>query len=148
MVLKLKSSVWGRRDRVTDVVDSGCRIEQDRATLLLDVEPVQVDRTMPLEDLNPTTPLRPTAQALSTTLGEESVILNIATGRYFSLDNVGALVWSRLQQDPPISVEALEAAILARYDVAPDRCRRDLLALLGELHRAGLVELGTDEQAG
>jgi len=76
---------------------------------------------------------------VSSDLAGEAVILNLATGMYYGLDEVGARVWSLLQQ--PCAVGALRDAILAEYDVEPERCEQDLLALLADLESAKLVEV-------
>jgi hypothetical protein len=76
---------------------------------------------------------------VSSDLAGEAVILNLATGMYYGLDEVGARVWSLLQQ--PCAVEALRDAILAEYEVEPERCEQDLLALLADLQAAKLVEV-------
>lgn len=60
------------------------------------------------------------------------------TGFYFGLDEVGALVWRRLQA--PASLEELVEHVLAEYDVDPQQCSDDLARLLGELREHGLIE--------
>jgi hypothetical protein len=67
------------------------------------------------------------------------VILDLAAGVYFSLDNAGAKVWQLLQQ--PISVSELRRAILEAYEVSAAVCERDLLALLGDLAARNLIEI-------
>ncbi|MDZ7267801.1 MAG: PqqD family peptide modification chaperone [candidate division KSB1 bacterium] len=70
-------------------------------------------------------------------LGGEIVILNLNTGVYHGLDEVGARIWHLLQQ--PITVDELHAAILAEYEVEAEICRRDILELLRTLLDAGLI---------
>jgi Coenzyme PQQ synthesis protein D (PqqD) len=72
-------------------------------------------------------------------LGDDTVILDLKASLYFSLDNVGALVWQLVQE--PTSVKELRAAILERYEVEPEVCERDLLALLRELAARDLVDI-------
>jgi len=72
-------------------------------------------------------------------LGDDAVILDLKAGLYFSLDNVGALVWQLVQQ--PKSVRELREAILETFDVEPQVCERDLLALLHDLAGRNLVEI-------
>lgn len=72
-------------------------------------------------------------------LGDDAVILDLKAGLYFSLDNVGALVWQLIQQ--PRSVRELREAILETFEVEPQVCERDLLALLHELAGRNLVEI-------
>ena len=72
-------------------------------------------------------------------LGDDAIILDLKAGLYFSLDNVGALVWQLVQQ--PKSVRELREAILETFDVEPQVCERDLLALLHDLAGRNLVEI-------
>jgi hypothetical protein len=74
---------------------------------------------------------------VSSDLAGEAVILNLATGMYYGLDEVGARIWSLLQQ--PCAVAALRDTIVGEYDVEPGRCEQDLLELLADLEAARLV---------
>ena len=76
---------------------------------------------------------------VSCDLGGEAAILQLTSGTYYSLDPVGARIWSLLEH--PIEVRALRDRILAEYEVAPERLERDLLALLGQLAAAALIEV-------
>lgn len=78
-------------------------------------------------------------QQVSSELDGEVVILNLRDSTYYSLDEVGALVWAAIQQPRPFA-EVVEA-VLAEYDVEPAQCEQDLLALLGDLRAAGLIEV-------
>src|SRR5437899_12997162 len=76
---------------------------------------------------------------VSCDLGGEAAILHLTSGTYYSLDPVGARIWSLLGH--PIEVRALRDRILAEYEVAPERLDRDLLALLGQLAAHALLEV-------
>ena len=71
--------------------------------------------------------------------GNSVVAAGTVNGTYYGLDEVGARVWSLIQE--PRSVAALRDAITDEYDVEPERCERDLLALLQELEAAELIEV-------
>ncbi len=75
---------------------------------------------------------------VSCELAGEAAVLNTRTGVYYGLDPVGARVWKLLQQ--PRSVDELRETLLSEYDVAPQRCESDLLALLEKLLAEGLIE--------
>lgn len=79
------------------------------------------------------------SQQVSRDLAGEAVLLQLQSGVYYGLDEIGAFVWSRLQK--PVAVSELRDAILSEYDVTPERCESDLLALLNRLLREGLIEL-------
>jgi len=68
----------------------------------------------------------------------EIIILDMAGGQYFSLDDVGARVWQGIVrgEEPGAIVDA----IVAEYAADHDRVHADVLALTEELVRKGLVE--------
>ncbi len=76
----------------------------------------------------------------------ETAILNLQTGTYYGLDEVGSRIWSLIQE--PVSASEIRDAILREYDVEPDRCERDLLNLLNEMAIEGLVEVVQGEARG
>jgi hypothetical protein len=76
---------------------------------------------------------------LSTSVGDEAVILNLERGSYYGLNVCGAGLWRKLQD--PIRVEALYEWMLATYQVTAEVARRDLLALLSKLAESGLIEV-------
>lgn len=72
-------------------------------------------------------------------LGDEAAILNTKRGIYYGLDPVGTEIWKLLQK--PCKVAEIHQALLQEYDVEPERCQHDLLTLLEDLLKAGLIEL-------
>jgi len=68
---------------------------------------------------------------LSSELGSEHVLLNLADGIYYGLDDVGSDIWKLLQT--PVSVGDICRAIVETRDVDTERCRSDVVKLLGEL---------------
>ena len=83
---------------------------------------------------------------VSCDLAGEAAILNLKNGVYYGLDPVGARIWNLIQQ--PTTVNVVRDAIMAEYDVEPDVCQRDLLALLQKLSSEGLIEVNDDTGAG
>ena len=85
-------------------------------------------------------------QQVFTTVGSEAVILGLRDGVYYGLDAVGARVWSMLSA--PRTVSELVTQIVSEFEVAPDECTRDVLALLEDLAARDLVrEIPTDDDA-
>jgi hypothetical protein len=84
-------------------------------------------------------------QQVSSELDDEAVILHLKAGVYYGLDSVGARIWALIQE--PKTVEQIKDTILREYDVEPDQCERDVLALLDELAAEDLIEI-KDESAG
>ena len=85
------------------------------------------------------------ASQVSTSIGDEAVILGAEAGQYFGLKDVGARVWELVQE--PQQVEALCAVICTEYEVAPEECERDVIALLSDLHARGLLDVRPEPSA-
>ena len=79
------------------------------------------------------------ASQVSANMGGEEVILDLTAGIYYGLGEVGARVWSLIAE--PRSVASIRDAILEEYEVEPERCLRDLQALLADLEKSKLVEV-------
>jgi hypothetical protein len=82
---------------------------------------------------------------VSNDIGEEVAILDLKAGTYFGLDAVGARVWELIQE--PRRAEQIRDILLDEYEVEPDRCERDLLALLQRLAEEGLLEVRDETPA-
>jgi hypothetical protein len=72
-------------------------------------------------------------------LDGEIVILNLETGIYFGLDEVGARTW-RLIEDHG-SLGTVFAVLRSEYDAAPVVLERDLLELVDHLCAKGLTRV-------
>jgi hypothetical protein len=70
----------------------------------------------------------------------EAVLLNLKSGIYFGLDGIGTRIWQLFSNHQALS--AIVQVITDEYEVTPDRCEADLLTLVSELERQGLVKLG------
>jgi hypothetical protein len=92
-----------------------------------------------MRDLTPETTVARIGEPLTTTVDGELVMLDPSQGRYFGLDPIGRRIWGMLEQ--PQSIGALCAALESEYDVSPERCRADVMALLNQLAAAELVRL-------
>ena len=84
-------------------------------------------------------------EQVSSDLGGEAVILNMATGVYHGLNEVGAKVWDLIEQ--PKTVKEIKELLVEQYEVEPEVCKNDLLALLKDLQAAGLVEVKNETVA-
>jgi hypothetical protein len=74
---------------------------------------------------------------VSCALADGAAVLDLNSSTYFTLNEVGARVWNLIAQ--PKSVGEVRDALVALYEVAPDRCYGDLISLLERLADAGLI---------
>ncbi len=80
-----------------------------------------------------------TRDQVSSDLGGEVAILHLGAGTYYGLDAVGARIWDLIQK--PKTIEEIRDVLLDEYEVGPDRCESDLIALLQRLASEGLIEV-------
>ena len=81
--------------------------------------------------------MRRSDHAMARELDGEIIILDVPSGRYFGINDVGALVWGLL--DGSCDRDAIVDAVTAEFDVDRDTAAADLDALLDQLVDAGLV---------
>jgi hypothetical protein len=79
------------------------------------------------------------ASIASCELDGESVILNVETGLYHGLNEVGSRIWQLVRE--PLRVSELRERLLAEFEVDERELGPDLLAVLAEMQRAGLIEV-------
>ena len=72
-------------------------------------------------------------------LNGEGVLLDLGSGTYFGLNEVGTKLWSLLTTND--SLENATEALVREYDVAADVLRADVNHLLQEMQANGLLQL-------
>jgi hypothetical protein len=76
---------------------------------------------------------------LETEVDGELVGLHIDNGTCYGFNATATRIWSLIEA--PTRIGALRDALTAEFDVDPETCETELLALLRELEADGLVEL-------
>lgn len=74
---------------------------------------------------------------ISRDLGGEAVILDMKSGIYFGLNEVGARIWQLIQE--PINIDILCKTLLSEYNVEEEQCKNDILKLLQEMLAQKLI---------
>ena len=72
-----------------------------------------------------------------TRIDDEIVIMNLASGDFFSLKDSAAAIWDLL--DGTRNRAAVLAALTSEFDASPPDLARDLDTFLGELRVGGLI---------
>ena len=65
------------------------------------------------------------------------ILLDLRTGKYFSMNRVGAHIWQQLSAGT--DAEAMEASLMAQYHVSPEALHDDVIAFVKRLEAAALV---------
>ena len=76
---------------------------------------------------------------VSCALDGDTVILHLGSGTYYGLNAVGSTIWNLIQEARTIA--EIHDRLLQQYEADAGECERDLLNLLDDLSKAGLVEI-------
>lgn len=79
-------------------------------------------------------------------LGEEVVMLNLATGTYFSLNGIGHRIWNLIAQQT--SADEVVMSLAEEFDADAAQISRDLDSLVRELEAEGLLASSGRDSAG
>jgi hypothetical protein len=117
--------------RPSNVFSKGCFSREFKGTSTIDEE-ADLDMNSSI--------VRRSANQIGCDMGEEVVILDLKSGTYYGLDDLGARIWNLIEQ--PASLVTIREAIMSEYEVDAETCDRDILAFLNRMQVAGLVEVG------
>jgi hypothetical protein len=78
-------------------------------------------------------------------LGGEAVVLNVDSGRYFGLNEVGTRFWQGLEQGH--SLDQITERLSGEYEVEGPELQRDLAELIAALKERNLLEEAGDISA-
>jgi hypothetical protein len=90
-------------------------------------------------DLGPSTRLAPSPYVVSVAHGDTLVLLHPLTGRYFTLNETGSVVWTALCDNEPLA--AATSRIRGKYAVEEYVASTDVIAVARCLLQAELVSM-------
>jgi len=81
---------------------------------------------------------RPSVDVQGISMNDETVLLNLSTGRYYTLNRLGSVIWEHCTGRT--TVKDIHAVLCDRFEVAPEQALDDLLALISQLVQEGLLQ--------
>ena len=87
--------------------------------------------------MNLDTQLTVPPQVMSRLVGDETVLLDLASGIYFGLDGVGKRIWESVSEGNNLGQAV--AIIVAEYDVDEDQAQTDVIEFASDLVARGLL---------
>jgi hypothetical protein len=75
----------------------------------------------------------------------EAILINLATGCYYAIPDVGGLIWRAIEDH--CSLAEIAGRVSDAYEVSPDRARTDVLELAGALMEQRVVAVSTEGRA-
>lgn len=97
------------------------------------------------QELSDSTVIVADKDVFSCELAGGQALLDLRSSTYYNINSVGSHVWELLKS--PTSIGDIHHSVLEAFEVEPDRCRADLMALINQLKDAGLVQVANDKPA-
>ena len=77
------------------------------------------------------------AEIMTADMNGSTVMMDIETGKYYNLGDVGGEIWKLLQE--PLCLNELMDKLMAQYDVSREQCETDIIPFLQQLIDSGLL---------
>ena len=87
--------------------------------------------------------LRQSPDVVSSRLGDAGVLVNLRTNRILELNATGIRIWELIGEGQVVS--GIARQLLEEFDVAPEQLQAELLRLVADLVREGLVDASDGE---
>ena len=72
-------------------------------------------------------------------IDDETIILDSVTQEYFSINEIGKVIWSLIEEKK--NLEEIKAEMLDMYEVPQEQLEKDLLNFLQTLEQKGLIKV-------
>ena len=95
--------------------------------------------------ISPDTVISRGTEHVETQVGAQTMMMSIAKGKYFALEDSGRHVWQLTEQ--PTTIAAIVDQLVAEYDVDREACLQDVTAFVNDLVSNGLVVVDGHDQA-
>ena len=89
-------------------------------------------------ELNLDTKMSIPPHVMSRLVGDETVLLDLASGIYFGLDGVGKRIWEVVAEG--LSLEETASVISSEFEVDEAQAQADVIEFAGNLVERGLLE--------
>ena len=72
-------------------------------------------------------------------IDEETIILDSVTQEYFSINEIGKVIWSLIEEKKNLA--EIKAEMLDMYEVPEEQIEKDLLNFIQALEQKGLIKI-------
>ncbi len=93
----------------------------------------------PISPLTFTTVVCRNTSALSSPVGDETVLMSLERGNYYGLDAIATDIWHRLEN--PVSIGGLCAQLVTEYEADLPAIQQDVVNLLEQFRTEGLLDV-------
>lgn len=78
-------------------------------------------------------------RCIGSKIGEELMLMDLTTGDYININQVGAIIWELIQT--PISVANVCQELMSKCEVDEITCQKDTILFLEEMLEKGIINL-------
>jgi hypothetical protein len=114
-----------------------CGLNSHIYALLRKIKDMQAARS--LDMITPESTIKAVEDHVSCDMAKEEVVLNVKSGVYYGLDEIGTMIWKLVQ--PGLTVEQVVDAVTSEYDVGREQCEKDMINFFTDLESYGLIEV-------
>lgn len=90
-----------------------------------------------MAELTQGTVIRRGTEHVETRVGDQTMMMSVARGKYYALDATGQRIWELIER--PRSLAEITDTLVAEYDVGPDRCAAEVERFAARLLGDGLA---------
>jgi len=76
---------------------------------------------------------------IASKIDNETVMMDIDSGKYFGVDTVGTDIWDKIET--PTTLTKVCDLLQKEYNVENDKCRESVLKLMNKMYSQGLVTI-------
>jgi Coenzyme PQQ synthesis protein D (PqqD) len=84
------------------------------------------------------------AEVAAKVIDGEAILINLSNGMYYSMDQVGGLIWTMISEGH--SLAAIASAVAESYDVSAAQAQADLERVAAELVHENLVVVASEDR--
>lgn len=95
---------------------------------------------MPDKKITPDTiVVRNDGQYITSTVGDEIVMMDMEKGNYIGINSVGSAIWEMIAE--PKKVSEISGRLMELYDVEKEQCESQTLAYLEKINELGMLKV-------
>lgn len=76
---------------------------------------------------------------VSRTVQGEEVLVDLVSGTYYGLNEVGTFIWQEIKKNK--SSNEIAIALCEAYDIGLDEAEKDIIKLFNDLNKKGVVKI-------
>ncbi|HAD96306.1 MAG TPA: lasso peptide biosynthesis PqqD family chaperone [Cryomorphaceae bacterium] len=89
------------------------------------------------DKIKPGSIIRRNSEIIGSDIDGETVMMSVANGRYYGINQVGSSIWHLLHE--PMQLESIYAALQEEYEIDPETCEREVLVFLEDLMKNNII---------